>query len=139
MPNVHCIILNCEYRKYYRAYLHYLEDAEPKVSNHTGYMKNMYKHILTVVDTLEKCGFDKLTTFCHGDAKPNNFLFRNIEIDIEELECEGIQSILIDWQGGFLGCAANDLMWALFPFLEKHAQDKVSKDLNKASFLCPNL
>ena len=29
-------------------------------------------------------------------------------------------------QGGFLGCAANDLMWALFPFLEKHAKDKVS-------------
>ena len=91
-------------------------------------MKNMYKHILTVVDTLEQCGFDKLTTFCHGDAKPNNFLFRNIEIDIEELECEGIQSILIDWQGGFLGCAANDLMWALFPFLEKHAEDKVRPD-----------
>jgi len=111
-------------RKYYRAYLHYLEEAEPKVSNHTGYMKNMYKHILTVIDTLEGCGYDKLLTFCHGDAKPNNFLFRNIEIDIEELECEGIQSILIDWQGGFLGCAANDLMWALFPFLEKHAKDK---------------
>ena len=86
------------FRKYYRAYLHYLEEAEPKVSNHTGYMKNMYKHILTVIDTLERCGYDKLLTFCHGDAKPNNFLFRNIEIDIEELECEGIQSILIDWQ-----------------------------------------
>ena len=86
------------FRKYYRAYLHYLEEAEPKVSNHTGYMKNMYKHILTVIDTLEGCGYDKLLTFCHGDAKPNNFLFRNIEIDIEELECEGIQSILIDWQ-----------------------------------------
>ena len=28
---------------------------------------------------LENCGYEKLVTFCHGDAKPNNFLFRNIE------------------------------------------------------------
>ena len=32
---------------------------------------------------LERCGYEKLVTFCHGDAKPNNFLFRNIEVDIE--------------------------------------------------------
>ena len=32
---------------------------------------------------LENSGFEKLVTFCHGDAKPNNFLFRNIEVDIE--------------------------------------------------------
>ena len=32
---------------------------------------------------LENCGYEKLVTFCHGDAKPNNFLFRNIEVDIE--------------------------------------------------------
>ena len=38
---------------------------------------------------------------------------------MEELECEGIEPILIDWQGGFLGSVANDLMWALFPFFEK--------------------
>lgn len=44
---------------------------------------------------------------------------RKIEIDLEELECEGIEPILIDWQGGFLGSVANDLMWALFPFFEK--------------------
>ena len=42
-----------------------------------------------------------------------------------DLECAGLQAILIDWQGGFLGSVANDLMWALFPFLEANAQDKV--------------
>ena len=79
------------HRKYYRAFLHYLEDCEPKVKSHTGYMRNMYKHILTIIEALEGSGYDKLLTFCHGDAKPNNFLFRSIEIDIEDLECEGIQ------------------------------------------------
>ena len=43
----------------------------------------------------------------------------------KDLECAGLQAILIDWQGGFLGSVANDLMWALFPFLEANAQDKV--------------
>ena len=42
-----------------------------------------------------------------------------------DLECAGLQAILIDWQGGFLGSVANDLMWALFPFLEANVQDKV--------------
>lgn len=40
-------------------------------------------------------------------------------------ECEGLQAILIDWQGGFLGSVANDLMWALYPFLESRQNDKV--------------
>ena len=44
---------------------------------------------------------------------------RKIEIDIEELECEGIEPILIDWQGGFVGSVANDLMWAMYPFFER--------------------
>ena len=120
-----CAKIQCLFRKHYRAFLHYLEEAEPKIASHTSYMRNMYKHVLKVVETLENCGYEKLITFCHGDAKPNNFLFRSIEIDIEDLECEGLQSILIDWQGGFLGSAANDLMWALFPFLEAHTEDKV--------------
>ena len=120
-----CAKIQCPFRKHYRAFLHYLEEAEPKIASHTSYMRNMYKHVLKVVETLENCGYEKLITFCHGDAKPNNFLFRSIEIDIEDLECEGLQSILIDWQGGFLGSAANDLMWALFPFLEAHTEDKV--------------
>ena len=45
--------------------------------------------------------------------------FRKIEIDLEELECEGIEPILIDWQGGFVGSVANDLMWAMYPFFER--------------------
>ena len=44
---------------------------------------------------------------------------RKIEIDLEELECEGIEPILIDWQGGFVGSVANDLMWAMYPFFER--------------------
>ena len=47
---------------------------------------------------------------------------RKIEIDIEELECEGIEPILIDWQGGFVGSVANDLMWAMYPFFERDKQ-----------------
>ena len=46
---------------------------------------------------------EKLLTICHGDAKPDNFMFRKIEIDLEEMECEGLEGILIDWQGGFIG------------------------------------
>jgi len=111
-------------KKHFRAFLHFLGDIEPKLERHTTYMQNMHKHILSVITMLENSGFEKLVTFCHGDAKPNNFLFRNIEVDIEDLECAGLQAILIDWQGGFLGSVANDLMWALFPFLEANVQDK---------------
>ena len=49
---------------------------------------------------LENCGYEKLVTFCHGDAKPNNFLFRNIEVDIEgilianqSLHCERLNKV----------------------------------------------
>ena len=81
--------------------------------------------------SLDTCGFEKLITICHGDAKPNNFLFRNINIEFddldlgEDLDCEGLQSILIDWQGGFVGSVANDLMWSIFPFLEANQDKKV--------------
>jgi len=85
-------------------------------------MKKMHKHIVKVIDVLMSCGYEKLITFAHGDAKPNNFLFRKVVIDLEELECEGIEPVLIDWQGGFIGSAANDLMWALFPFVENHKE-----------------
>ena len=69
---------------------------------------------------------------CHGDAKPNNFMFRKIDIDFsdeedEELKnfkCEGVESLLIDWQGGFLGSICNDLMWCLYPFFEVNSHDK---------------
>ncbi|XP_059096049.1 uncharacterized protein LOC131890667 [Tigriopus californicus] len=107
------------FRKLFRPYLHFMEEAEPGLAKQTAYMKRMHKHILKVIENLENCGFDRLITLAHGDAKPNNFMFRKIEIDIEDLECEGIESILIDWQGGFLGSVANDLMWALFPYVER--------------------
>lgn len=107
------------FRQHFRPFLHFLEEAEPALKKHAAYMKKMHKHILSVIENLERCGYEKLVTLAHGDAKPNNFMFRKIEIDLEELECEGIDPILIDWQGGFIGSAANDLMWALFPFVEK--------------------
>eukprot|EP00095_Tigriopus_kingsejongensis_P006899 maker-scaffold126_size328755-snap-gene-0.10 protein:Tk06899 transcript:maker-scaffold126_size328755-snap-gene-0.10-mRNA-1 annotation:"AGAP001552-PA" len=107
------------FRTLFRPYLCFMEDAQPKMAKQTQYMKRMHKHILSVIEQLENCGYERLITLAHGDAKPNNFMFRKIEIDIEDLECEGIESILIDWQGGFLGSVANDLMWALFPYVEK--------------------
>ena len=66
---------------------------------------------------------EKVLTLCHGDAKPDNFMFRKIEIDLEDMECEGLESILIDWQGGFLGSISNDLMWLLPPFLEANSDN----------------
>ena len=59
----------------------------------------------------------KLPLFCY---------FPNIDLDDEELSCEGLQSILIDWQGGFVGSVANDLMWAIYPFLEANSGKQVS-------------
>ena len=34
------------FRTHFRAFLHFLEDTEPSLANHTGYMKKMHKHIL---------------------------------------------------------------------------------------------
>ncbi len=68
------------FRQHFRAFLHYLEETEPSLGSHTNYMKKMHKHILKVVEVLEKSGSDNLLTICHGDAKPNNFMFRNISI-----------------------------------------------------------
>ena len=52
---------------------------------------------------LNNSGLENIITLCHGDSKPDNFMFRKIEIDLEDMECEGLEGILIDWQGGFLG------------------------------------
>jgi hypothetical protein len=38
-----------------------------------------------IIEVLEHSGYENLITFAHGDAKPNNFMFRNIEIDLEDL------------------------------------------------------
>ena len=64
-----------------------------------------------IFQVLEDSGVRHLNTLCHGDAKPNNFMFRKIDIDfgedddeeLKDLKCEGVESMLIDWQGGFLG------------------------------------
>ena len=66
------------FRQHFRAFLHYLEDSNPALSYHTEYMQKMHKHILKVMKVLDKCGYERLISICHGDAKPNNFLFRNI-------------------------------------------------------------
>merc|ERR1711892_866557 len=80
----------------------------------------------------EDSGVRHLNTLCRGDAKPNNFMFRKIDIDfgddddeeLQDLKCEGVESMLIDWQGGFLGSLCNDLMWCMFPFFEVNSHDK---------------
>ena len=41
--------------------------------------------LLQIIEVLETSGYENLITFAHGDAKPNNFMFRNIEIDLEDL------------------------------------------------------
>ena len=78
---------------------------------------------------LDESGVGNLYTLCHGDAKPNNFMFRKISLDFgddedfQDLDCEGVEAMLIDWQGGFLGSLCNDLMWCVFPFLEVNGHD----------------
>ena len=67
--------------------------------------------LISYFQVLEDSGVRHLNTLCHGDAKPNNFMFRKIDIDfdddadeeLKDLKCEGVESMLIDWQGGFLG------------------------------------
>ena len=54
-----------------------MEDADPDVRLHTGYMKKMHKHIVKVIEALENCGYEKFLSLAHGDAKPNNFMFRS--------------------------------------------------------------
>ena len=49
-----------------------MEDADPDVRLHTGYMKKMHKHVVKVIEALENCGYEKFLSLAHGDAKPNN-------------------------------------------------------------------
>eukprot|EP00096_Caligus_rogercresseyi_P007282 TRINITY_DN250_c0_g4_i1.p1 TRINITY_DN250_c0_g4~~TRINITY_DN250_c0_g4_i1.p1 ORF type:complete len:526 (-),score=116.81 TRINITY_DN250_c0_g4_i1:519-2096(-) len=123
------------FRRCYKPFLHFLEIKEPALKSHTVYMKKFGRYILKIIHILEQSGYEKLLTLCHGDAKPNNFLFRRHIIDIEELECEGLEGILIDWQGGFLGSVANDLMWVTYPFIEAaHLRGEPGKDLRDKAF-----
>ncbi len=45
-------IMREHFRQHFRAFLHFLEEEEPLLANHTGYMKKMHKHILKVRKTL---------------------------------------------------------------------------------------
>ena len=42
------------FRQHFRAFLHYLEETEPSLGSHTGYMKKMQKHILKVVEVCQQ-------------------------------------------------------------------------------------
>ena len=53
--------------------------------------------------------FQAITPFFFILKRKNNiFFFRKIDVefedeDLKDLACEGVESMLIDWQGGFLG------------------------------------
>ena len=108
-------------RRNYLPFLKYLEISDPGLLNYTTFLAKVDKRLFHIFNVLNESGCEKILTLCHGDSKPDNFLFRKIEIDLEDMECEGLESILIDWQGGFLGSISNDLMWLLPPFLEAGA------------------
>ena len=57
-----------------------MEEADPDVRLHTGYMKKMHKHVVKVIEALENCGYEKFLSLAHGDAKPNNFMFRYVQL-----------------------------------------------------------
>merc|ERR1712106_447644 len=119
-------------RQHFCAFIRYLEETDPELKNITAYMKKMETYLFKILKVLEDSGVRHLNTLCHGDAKPNNFMFRKIDIDfdddddeeLKDLKCEGVESMLIDWQGGFLGSLCNDLMWCMFPFFEVNSHDK---------------
>merc|ERR1711892_1010703 len=119
-------------RQHFCAFIRYLEETDPELKNITAYMKKMETYLFKILKVLEDSGVRHLNTLCHGDAKPNNFMFRKIDIDfgddddeeLQDLKCEGVESMLIDWQGGFLGSLCNDLMWCMFPFFEVNSHDK---------------
>ena len=69
-----------------------------------------------MLQVLNTSGLENVLTLCHGDSKPDNFMFRKIEIDLEDMECEGLEGILIDWQGGFLGTfgTSSDIVLTFF-------------------------
>ena len=119
-------------KKHFCAFIRYLEETDSELKNITSYMKKMETYLFKILKVLDDSGVANLNTLCHGDAKPNNFMFRKIDIDFgdtedEELQgfkCEGVESMLIDWQMGFLGSVCNDLMWSMYPFFEVNNHDK---------------
>ena len=110
-------------RRNYLPFLKYLEISDPGLLNYTQFLAKIDKRLFHIFNVLNESGLEKIQTLCHGDSKPDNFMFRKIEIDLEDMECEGLEGILIDWQGGFLGSISNDLMWLLPPFLEANKEN----------------
>ena len=110
-------------RRNYLPFLKYLEISDPGLLNYTTFLAKIDKRLFHIFNVLNESGLEKIQTLCHGDSKPDNFMFRKIEIDLEDMECEGLEGILIDWQGGFLGSISNDLMWLLPPFLEANKEN----------------
>ena len=90
-------------RRNYLPFLKYLESCEPGLANYTSFLAKLDKRLFRIFHALQESGLERILTLCHGDSKPDNFMFRKIEIDIEDMECEGLEGILIDWQGGFIG------------------------------------
>jgi len=111
-------------RRNYLPFLKYLEISDPGLNNYTSFLTKIEQRLFHIFKVLNNSGLENILTLCHGDSKPDNFMFRKIEIDLEDMECEGLEGILIDWQGGFLGTVSNDLMWLLPPFLEANSENR---------------
>jgi len=111
-------------RRNYLPFLKYLEISDPGLTNYTSFLAKIEQRLFHIFKVLNNSGLENILTLCHGDSKPDNFMFRKIEIDLEDMECEGLEGILIDWQGGFLGTVSNDLMWLLPPFLEANSDNR---------------
>jgi len=110
-------------RRNFLPFIKYLEVSDPSLESYTGFLARIEQNLFGIFKALNTSGLEKLLTICHGDAKPDNFMFRKIEIDLEDMECEGLEGILIDWQGGFIGSVSNDLMWLIPPFIEANGEN----------------
>ena len=58
---------------------------------------------MNLFKVLNTSGVENLLTICHGDSKPGNFMFRKMPTEEDNEECWGMESVLFDWQAGFLG------------------------------------
>ena len=81
-------------RRNYLPFLKYLESCEPGLANYTSFLAKLDKRLFRIFHALQESGLERILTLCHGDSKPDNFMFRKIEIDIEDMECEGTTECL---------------------------------------------
>ena len=82
-------------RRNYLPFLKYLESCEPGLANYTSFLAKLDKRLFRIFHALQESGLERILTLCHGDSKPDNFMFRKIEIDIEDMECEGMTECLL--------------------------------------------